>query len=668
MLFVSALFTLCDSVGSPSGGPSDTLPPAIVVMEPDNFSTNMDTLTRRIYIEFDEFVNLVDQQKHFFTSPQMKNKPQLQMRGRGIVITLRDTLKKNTTYALNFGGAIQDNNEGNPLYSMRYVFSTGEKIDSLIMSGYTEDSFKADSVSNSFVLFYPKDSIEYTPEYDSTLFNATPAVIARAETNGIFMAQNLKPIPYYIYALDDTNGNMTYEPGVDKVGFVSGTYNPAEMNEFSVWYDSVRRYVVAEPQLHFRLFLDQAFQRHILLESERPTQRKAILKFGANYPIIDSIVFDSIPADRFQIEYLTKGRDTLALWFDMDAENLPDTIKGRVTYFKHDSLRQLVSTTEELKLSWKYFETKAEEKEREKLDRERKKAEESGEEWVEPEVPNPFKVTVSNEQINPERSVTFDFDFPLRSLDSAAITFTRLTVEEQEFLEKYRQAEVEAAAVAALNQGAVSEPTEPVKEYQGEAVPYTLHQDSLNIRRYHLKTNWGDMGDKFYFTLPKGAVQDIAGFTNDSIVKVFSQIDKAKYATLVVDIAAGADPTSRYVLELMDGAETKVLERKTGVGASKTTFNYVPAGGVTLRVVEDLNKNGEWDSGNLIERRQSEKSKMYSVAGDRVVLVKENWEVEIAIDPVALFADETQADLAARLEREEQERIELAKKKNLEKK
>ena len=100
--------------------PIDTLPPVIVSMLPDNFTTNF--TASKIYVTFDEFVQLKDQQKEFFTSPQMKKKPQLSIRGRGILIQIKDTLKENTTYALNFGSAVRDNNEGNPLYSMRYVF------------------------------------------------------------------------------------------------------------------------------------------------------------------------------------------------------------------------------------------------------------------------------------------------------------------------------------------------------------------------------------------------------------------------------------------------------------------------------------------------------------------------------------------------------------------
>ncbi len=127
LLFVSTFFIRCASIMTPDGGPYDTIPPVIVKMSPDNFTTNF--TANKIYIEFDEFVKITDQSKEFFVSPQMKTKPRISTRGRGIVVTLGDSLAPNTTYALNFGATIKDNNEGNPLYSMRYVFSTGDEID-----------------------------------------------------------------------------------------------------------------------------------------------------------------------------------------------------------------------------------------------------------------------------------------------------------------------------------------------------------------------------------------------------------------------------------------------------------------------------------------------------------------------------------------------------------
>lgn len=125
LLFAAALFTKCASTMTPTGGPKDTIPPVIVLMNPNNFTTEVDTLhPPKIYIEFDEYVQIKDQQKELFTSPAMKKKPSVIRRGRGIVVTIKDTLKPNTTYAINFGSSILDNNEGNPctlcaMYSLR---------------------------------------------------------------------------------------------------------------------------------------------------------------------------------------------------------------------------------------------------------------------------------------------------------------------------------------------------------------------------------------------------------------------------------------------------------------------------------------------------------------------------------------------------------------------
>ena len=149
LLFATAFASRCARIMTPEGGPRDTLPPVIVNMSPDNFATNFKD--RRIYVEFNEYVQIKDQQKEFFTSPQMKKKPTVTVRGKGILIQIRDTLLENQTYALDFGSAIRDNNEGNPLHGMRYVFSTGETVDSMTCTGYTTDAYKSDSVSKTFI-------------------------------------------------------------------------------------------------------------------------------------------------------------------------------------------------------------------------------------------------------------------------------------------------------------------------------------------------------------------------------------------------------------------------------------------------------------------------------------------------------------------------------------
>lgn len=621
LLFVPGFLIRCASMMTPTGGPRDTLPPVIVSMLPDNYTTNCPTTNMgKIYIEFDEFVQLKDQQKEFFTSPQMKKKPTLTLRGRGVVIQLRDTLMPNTTYALNFGSTVCDNNEGNPLHSLRYVFSTGPTIDSMFVSGYTADSYKADSASKSFIWFYPADSVEDVAEYDSTVFKYEPSVIARAENNGIFIAQNLKPIAYRIYAIQDKNDNQMYEPGTDQVGFLEGTYNPAELPDFALWYDSLRHYVTAEPQLYFRMFTDRPFRRQLLSQTERPVQHKAMLYFGASHPRITRLTFDSIPSERVIVDPQTIGRDTIALWFDVASEQLPDTIKGEISYFKHDTLNRLQEVTEPLKLSWKFVETKAQERERERLERERLKAEAAGEEWKEPEKENPFKYQLSSTgDLNPEKGLSIDFDYPLRRLDSTQLLLTR-TLDDQTI----------------------------------EDIPVRMVRDTGQLRRWQIRADW-QTGGEYTLTIPEGAITDIAGQTNDSIIGKYTVLDPEKYATVLIHVR-GKEGV-KYIVQQLDGGGGLQQERRD-VTTGDLRFNYVPAGEIRFRVIEDLNGNGQWDTGNLVERRQPERAEMFvNDRGEDVFATKANWEVEFTMDMGRIFAPVTMRSLTQMLDKQELQRL-----------
>ena len=211
LLFGGAFLSRCASIGSPMGGPKDTLPPTIMAMTPEQNTTNFNS--DRIYIAFDEYVQLKDQQKEIFTSPAMRKKPKVSLRGRGIYVEIEsDSLEPNTTYAIEFGSSVADNNEGNPYYGLRYVFSTGGDVDSLVMSGYTEDSGTLDSMGRTFIYFFDADSVEVPDTYDSTMFKYKPSKIARAQNNGIFIAQNLKPVNYRVYAYYDSNDNQSTSP------------------------------------------------------------------------------------------------------------------------------------------------------------------------------------------------------------------------------------------------------------------------------------------------------------------------------------------------------------------------------------------------------------------------------------------------------------------------
>ena len=625
LLFLSSFLVRCANTTTPQGGPRDTIPPVLMVATPENYSTKF--ASKRVFIEFNEYVQLKDQHKEFFTSPRMKSKPSLSIRGRGVMIDIKDTLAENQTYVLNFGSSLRDNNEGNPLHSFSYVFSTGEEIDSMWMSGYTADAQKSDSVAKSYIYFYRADSLALdtavrTAVFDSTLLRRAPDAIARAETNGIFLAKNLKPINYRIYAFQDKNDNQMYDPGTDLVGFIEEEYNPADMQEFAIWYDSLRRYWTGEPQIYMRMFKDGTFKRQMLTSAERPKSNQAVLQFGAPHPQIDSIIFDSIDSERVIWEFQTEGRDTMSLWLNVAPESLPDTIRGRIVYMKHDTTNTLNITTEPLALAWRKIETKEEERAREREERERKKAEEAGEEYTPPPVKNPFsyRFTTSGD-INPERGLEFEFEYPLVELDTTAITLTEID-------DKQKTREV----------------------------PITLTRDTTNMRRWRLMTKWGD-GLKYKLKIPDSTFVDVAGYTNDSISKELTTMAAEKYAKVIIDLRGRTD-SSTYILQLLGSDGKKVIDEIRNARTGKHTFSYVAEGENRVRVVEDVNGNGRWDSGNLIEGRQPERVEVYRNERDEeVISTKMNWDVELVADMNRMFAPVTMQSLIRQLDARESVRL-----------
>jgi uncharacterized protein (DUF2141 family) len=623
LLFGAALLTKCASTMVPTGGPKDTIPPVIVYMNPDNFSTNIDTLRYpKIYVEFNEFVQIKDVQKELFTSPAMKKKPMVTRRGMGIVVQMKDTLRPNTTYAINFGSSIADNNEGNPLHSMRYVFSTGDTVDSMYMSGYTADSYKADSVSKSFIYFFIADSVERPTDWDSTMFKYKPQVIARAEKNGIFIAQNLKPVDYRIYAFEDTNGNMEYEPSVDQIGFLDTTYNPRYMPGFSIWFDSLRHYPSAEPQLYFRMFMDKRFARHTLSGHERLNRHKAMLYFGAPNPEVVAVKFDSIPEDKVIYDPQNYNRDTVALWFDIAPEELPDTIKGEITYFKHDSVNELVESTDKLRLAWVKVESKEERKKREEQEKEREKAEKAGEEWVAPKEENPFKLNMpSSGEFHKHKTLDMEFDFPLTKFDSTLVTL-KMTTEEN------------------------SEATD---------VEFHFVQDTINKRKYQLKVDWTPKA-KYELMMPAGVFENIARESNDTIKYSYTGADPEKFALLNINVKS-THPKARYILQITN-AQGKVQREVRDVKAGKYVLDYITAGDIMLRVVEDMNGNGKWDTGDMVLMRQPERTEIFkNEDGQEVITTKENWEFDLEVDMDVLFAPITMESLVKMLDDREDERL-----------
>lgn len=206
----------CAKRGTIDGGLKDTIAPVLKMSFPANNSTNFKGNTIKLY--FDEYVKLKDVNKQLIISPPMAKAPQIspQTASKTISITFNDTLLANTTYSLNFGQSIEDNNEGNPLSQLKYIFSTGTHIDSLALSGTIKDAhdIKADKFVS--VMLY-----EVNAKFkDSVVYKDNPRYITNTlDSAKTFKLENLKAGKYLLVALKDENNNNKFNSKKEKIGF-----------------------------------------------------------------------------------------------------------------------------------------------------------------------------------------------------------------------------------------------------------------------------------------------------------------------------------------------------------------------------------------------------------------------------------------------------------------
>lgn len=219
--FIAVIITLismisCARRGSITGGLKDTISPILLSSFPKNFSTNFSG--KELKLNFDEYVKLKNINKQLIVSPPLKYTPEIlpYSASKNIVIKLKDTLLPNTTYSFNFGKSIEDNNEGNPYQQFKFVFSTGNHIDSLSLSAKIKDALEIKTQNFVSIMLY-----EVNDKYsDSIIYKQVPRYIANTlDSLKLVKLENLKSGKYLLVALKDENGNNKFDPKIDKIGF-----------------------------------------------------------------------------------------------------------------------------------------------------------------------------------------------------------------------------------------------------------------------------------------------------------------------------------------------------------------------------------------------------------------------------------------------------------------
>ncbi len=208
------LLAACARPVAPEGGPKDSQPPRIDTLRSSrNYSTRFNP--RKIDLSFDEWVVLKDAANQVVVSPPLQKRPDVTLKGHTVSVKLDkdEVLHPNTTYTINFGTAVQDLHENNPAKDLRFVFSTGDFIDSLTVSGRVTDAYTCDLADNVAVMLYENLA-------DSAVQKELPYYFAYADKAGQFQIQNVKAGTFRCVAVEMAdNYKLKWNPSSERMGF-----------------------------------------------------------------------------------------------------------------------------------------------------------------------------------------------------------------------------------------------------------------------------------------------------------------------------------------------------------------------------------------------------------------------------------------------------------------
>ncbi|CAL2080990.1 Ig-like domain-containing protein [Tenacibaculum sp. 190524A05c] len=284
----------CARKGTPGGGPKDEDAPIMVVAKPAHESLNFNEDEIRIY--FDEYIVLRELTKKLIISPPFKTPALITPQGtpsKYIDIKILDTLKKNTTYTFNFGDAVQDNNEGNKLDNFRYVFSTGDYIDSLTLKGSVIDVLERKKTKNYNLLLYKIDSAFN----DSIIYKRKPDYVTKTFDSLNYKFENISEGKYRIYALEEETSNYLFNSKTDRIAFLE--------TEVSLPKDSI----LNKPIVLFSE--DQPYKYKRVKEIKKG---KVQFAFTGKQTDLKVKLLTDVPKDFKAFSKLTKDKDSLTYW------------------------------------------------------------------------------------------------------------------------------------------------------------------------------------------------------------------------------------------------------------------------------------------------------------------------------------------------------------------
>ena len=520
LVFFYSLFLIsCASVQSPTGGPRDTIQPVIVKEIPKKLTRNF--TGSEIEIEFDEFVKLSNEFTEISVSPSMDIPPVYKAKKEILKISFEEALQKNTTYTINFGKAIADVNEGNILKNYSYVFSTGDQIDSLSISGKVINSLTKQKLKDVTVFILPLSQDSLFGKKKASFFTTT-------DTSGTFKLSNLREDKYQIYALNEQGGDRIYNGNSEEIGFLDQVINlnkDTSNIELRVFKEVPKIFSVTDRKIETDGRITLIFNKAILnpsLTILEPTQLNA----------------------NKTVEF-SNTRDTALIWLP---ELTFDSIKVAV-HSKEISLDTVI------------------------LRRNKK-------DTYTPSVS--ITDNIVGNKIRPGSELAIKFSSPIKSFDNKLLS--------------------------------ILEDSVAIKGYE-------LVKNEKSTKTYTIKYPW-KLKKQYILRLENAAFTDILGTKTKVYARKFNLDSEDNYGSISIKITV-PDTSKTYIIQWLSDEDKTLREDRI---SKNTVLNYTryPTAKYKIRVIYDENNNGDWDTGNIILKRQPENTWTF----EKIISLRPNWDLE----------------------------------------
>lgn len=523
IFLLAVLLSGCAQMVPPSGGPKDVNPPQVI--EENTFPKNKSTLfnSKTIVITFDEYIKINNPKDNIIISPALDKSPDFVLKGKKVMVKFNSDLKPNTTYTINFGNAIADITENNPAAGLTYVFSTGEKLDSLSIQGQVTNAFSNAPEKNCWVVLHKNLS-------DTAIQKSFPDYLTKTDNNGYYRLQNLAAGDYKIFALRDGNSDYKYNMPSEEIAFSNEVISLNEnisSNNLRLFKEDNEKQFVKSSSFSWpgkvRLIMNKPYDSWFAFKAGDDSTQKSISSI-----------------------YKTNSRDTLDIW--VKPSTLNEEELKIVLPIKNDTIKE--NDTINIFIPSKKEETK--------------------------------KLRLTS---NASRSFSiYDklrlrFDRPVALIDKSKLTLLKK-----------------------------------------DSIPVSLEYETIAYGE--LITNQWEEKTDYTLIISKGAFKELYyGFESEQDTIHFTTVKRDFYGNILANISV---PNEDFILELYNG-KNKLVYFQALKSNEKLTIENLTPGNYKLKIIEDINHNGKWDSGDISLQKQPEKIYQYK----ENITIRSNWDFDL---------------------------------------